>query len=237
MEPKDLKNSEVELSGAQVEPETVNDQNIAEESVDQTEVIEVEVENAVEEVAEEIVAKPVEPTVQEEVVPEITETEAEPVVEEVVAETAVEAVEEVVAPEVAKVETEEPVAEPVAEVIPSIEELIDVSEDDLLIDDEEHLEENPEKAKLADYANLSEVELINALRTLLENEDFESVRSDIDAIKIYFFRLYRANIEAQKAAFAEAGGNMEEEFKAETRSIRIRSSEPVKTISGQKKRT
>ena len=217
MEPKDLKNSEVELSGAQVEPETVNDQNIAEESVEQVEVIEVEVENAVEEVAEEIVAEPVEPTVQEAeevAVPEITETEAEPVVEEVVAETAVEAVEEVVAPEVAKVETEEPVAEPVDEVIPTIEELIDVSEDDLLIDEEEHEEESSKKAKLADYANLSEVELINALRTLLANEDFESVREDIDAIKIYFFRLYRANIEAQKAAFAEAGGNMEE-FKAE----------------------
>ena len=217
MEPKDLKNSEVELSGALVEPETVNDQNIAEESVEQVEVIEVEVENAVEEVAEEIVAEPVEPTVQEAeevAVPEITETEAEPVVEEVVAETAVEAVEEVVAPEVAKVETEEPVAEPVAEVVPSIEELIDVSEDDLLIDEEEHEEDSSKKAKLADYANLSEVELINALRTLLANEDFESVREDIDAIKIYFFRLYRANIEAQKAAFAEAGGNMEE-FKAE----------------------
>ena len=211
MEPKDLKNSEVELSGAQVEPETVNDQNIAEESVEQVEVIEVEVENAVEEVAEEIVAEPVEPTVQEAeevAVPEITETDA--VVEEVVAETAVEAVEEVVAPEVAKVET----TEPVAEVIPTIEELIDVSEDDLLIDEEEHEEESSKKAKLADYANLSEVELINALRTLLANEDFESVREDIDAIKIYFFRLYRANIEAQKAAFAEAGGNMEE-FKAE----------------------
>ena len=211
MEPKDLKNSEVELSGAQVEPETVNDQNIAEESVEQVEVIEVEVENAVEEVAEEIVAEPVEPTVQEAeevAVPEITETDA--VVEEVVAETAVEVVEEVVAPEVAKVET----TEPVAEVIPTIEELIDVSEDDLLIDEEEHEEESSKKAKLADYANLSEVELINALRTLLANEDFESVREDIDAIKIYFFRLYRANIEAQKAAFAEAGGNMEE-FKAE----------------------
>ncbi|BBE15944.1 hypothetical protein AQPE_0080 [Aquipluma nitroreducens] len=211
MEPKDLKNSEVELSGAQVEPETVNDQNIAEESVEQVEVIEVEVENAVEEVAEEIVAEPVEPTVQEAeevAVPEITETDA--VVEEVVAETAVETVEEEVAPEVAKVET----TEPVAEVIPTIEELIDVSEDDLLIDEEEHEEESSKKAKLADYANLSEVELINALRTLLANEDFESVREDIDAIKIYFFRLYRANIEAQKAAFAEAGGNMEE-FKAE----------------------
>ncbi len=234
MEPKDLKNSKVELSGAQVEPETVNDQNITEESAVQVEVIEVdEVENAVEEVAEEIVAKPVESAVQETeevAVPEVTETEAEPVVEEVAAETVVEAVEEVVAPEVAEVETEaaveavepevqevviaEAVAEPVADEIPSIEELIDVSEDDLLIDEEEHHEENPQKAKLADYANLSEVELINALRTLLASEDFESVREDIDAIKIYFFRLYRANIEAQKAAFAEAGGNLEE-FKAE----------------------
>ncbi len=255
MEPKDLKNSEVELSGAQVEPETVNDQNIAEESVGQVEVIEVdEVENAVDEVAEEIVAEPVEPTVQEteEVpVPEVTETEAEPVVEEVVAEPVVEEVEEVVAPEAAEVEPElvvaeaepevvteavepeiqevviaevvvepameevtEAIAEPVTEEIPSIEELIEVSEDDLLIDEEEHLEENPQKAKLADYANLSEVELINALRTLLASEDFESVREDIDAIKIYFFRLYRANIEAQKIAFAEAGGNLEE-FKAE----------------------
>ena len=230
MEPKDLKNSEVELSGAQVEPETVNDQNIAEESAGQVEVIEVdEVEPTVEEVAEEIVAEPVEPAVQETdevAVPEVTKTEAEPVVEEVAA-VVEEKVEEVVAPEVAEVETEEvlepetqeeviteTVAEPIAEEIPTIEELIDISEDDLLIDEEEHLEENPQKAKLADYANLSEVELINALRTLLASEDFESVREDIDAIKIYFFRLYRANIEAQKAAFAEAGGNLEE-FKAE----------------------
>jgi len=230
MEPKDLKNSEVELSGAQVEPETVNDQNIAEESVEQVEVIEVdEVEPTVEEVAEEIVTEPVEPAVQETdevAVPEVTKTEAEPVVEEVAA-VVEEKVEEVVAPEVAEVEPEEAiepeaqeeviaetVAEPIAEEIPTIEELIDVSEDDLLIDEEEHLEENPQKAKLADYANLSEVELINALRTLLASEDFESVREDIDAIKIYFFRLYRANIEAQKAAFAEAGGNLEE-FKAE----------------------
>jgi hypothetical protein len=244
MEPKDLKNSEVELTGAQVEPETVNDQNIAEESVEQVEQVEAievnEVEPTVEEVAEEIVTKPVEPTVQETdevAVPGVTETEAEPVVEDVAA-IVEEKVEEVVAPEVAEVETEEAVAEAepedqevviaetvaepavgvvaelISEEIPTIEELIDVSEDDLFIDEEEHLEENPQKAKLADYANFSELELINALRTLLASEDFESVREDIDAIKIYFFRLYRANIEVQKTAFAEAGGNMEE-FKAE----------------------
>ena len=245
MEPKDLKNSEVELSGAQVEPETVNDQEVAEASTEKAEVIEVvEVENAVAEVAPEVVVE----SVVEVTEPVVTEPEAESIIEEVepevIAESVESAVQEVVIEEAAEpagepvVEAAESVApevvaeqaeavvesvagvvdsaetKPVEEEIPSIEELIEVTEDDLLIDEDEQLEENSRKAKLANYANLSEVELIGALRTLLENEDFESVRDDIDAIKIYFFRLYRASIEAQKAAFAEAGGNLEE-FKAE----------------------
>jgi hypothetical protein len=245
MEPKDLKNSEVELSGAQVEPETVNDQEVAEASTEKAEVIEVvEVENAVAEVAPEVVVE----SVVEVTEPVVTEPEAESIIEEVepevIAESVESAVQEVVIEEAAEpagepvVEAAESVApevvaeqaeavvesvagvvdsaetKPVEEEIPSIEELIEVTEDDLLIDEDEQLEENSRKAKLANYANLSEVELIGALRTLLENEDFESVRDDIDAIKIYFFRLYRASIEVQKAAFAEAGGNLEE-FKAE----------------------
>src|SRR5690606_20466343 len=48
----------------------------------------------------------------------------------------------------------------------------------------------------------------------LETDDVEAIKDDVDAIKIYFFRIYRANIEAQKAAFAEAGGDLAE-FKAE----------------------
>ncbi len=236
MEPKDLKNSEIELSGAHVEPETVNDQNVAEAAVESAEVIEVvEVDNAVAEVAPEVVVESIEPVV-EVTEPVVTEPEAESVIEEVKPEIIAESIEPAIQ-EVVIAEAEEPVVEPVAEAaasvapevepvvesaeakpveeeIPSIEELIEVTEDDLLIDEDELPEENSKKAKLANYANLSEVELIGALRTLLENEDFESVRDDIDAIKIYFFRLYRANIEAQKAAFAEAGGNLEE-FKAE----------------------
>jgi hypothetical protein len=223
MEPKDLKNSKEELSGAPVEPETINDQIVAEETVEQSEVIEVaEVENAVEEVAEESAPETVESAVQEvveEVIPEVIEEAAEPVAEEieaVVEETApeVEAVvdvtEELSTPEVVR----ESVAEPVVDEIPSIEELIDISEEDLELHEDHILDESSPIIKAADYANLSEVDLINELRNLLQNDDFESIKDDVDAIKINFFRRYRANIEAQKAAFAEAGGNLEE-FKAE----------------------
>ncbi|HNX54631.1 MAG TPA: DUF349 domain-containing protein [Prolixibacteraceae bacterium] len=193
MEPKDLKNSEVELSGAQAEPETVNDQVVAEEPVAETEAAVVE---EVESPVAEVVTEPV-----ESVVPEVAEPEA--VAEEVKPE---------VAEEPAVQEVEKPV---VAEEVPSIEELIDVTEEDLLAEAEETEDETSRKAKLADYASLSEVELINVLRTLVENDDLDSVKDDIDAIKINFFRLYRINIEAQKTSFLEAGGKLEE-FKAES---------------------
>ena len=234
MEPKDLKNSEVELSGAQVEPETVNDQEVAEAVVETSEVAEVaEVENAVAEVAPEVVAETVEPEAEA----VVTEPEAEPIIEEVEPEV----IAEPAAQEVVIAETAETVAEsvtessPVEEVIPSIEELIEVTEEDLLTEEDEVEVDNSRAAKLASYANLSEVELINALHTLLENDDFESVKDDIDAIKIYFFRLYRANIEAQKAAFAEAGGNMDE-FKAEPDPYELDLRNLLKTISGQEER-
>jgi len=223
MEPKDLKNSKEELSGAPVEPETINDQIVAEETVEQSEVIEVaEVENAVEEVAEESAPETVESAVQEvvEVVaPEVIEAAEEPVAEEIEAvveetapevESVVEVTEELSTPEV----LEESVAEPVLEEIPSIEELIEITEEDLELHEDQVLDESSPIIKAADYANLSEVDLINELRNLLQNEDFDSIKDDVDAIKINFFRRYRANIEAQKATFAEAGGNLEE-FKAE----------------------
>lgn len=208
MEPKDLKNSKVELSGAPVEPETINDQIVAEETVEQSEVIEVaEVENAVEEVVEESAPETVESAVQEVVeivAPEVIEAAEKPVAEEN------EAVVEETAPEVEEAKTT-PVVD---DEIPSIEELIEITEEDLELHEDQVLDESSPIIKAADYANLSEVELINELRSLLQNEDFESIKDDVDAIKINFFRRYRANIEAQKAAFAEAGGNLEE-FKAE----------------------
>ncbi len=225
MEPKDLKNSNVELSDTNVVSEIVDDQNIAEETVEQTEVIKVaKVEDAVEEV-EESAPVTVESAIQEAeeaITPEINETAAEPAEEEVevlaeaetseVDETAPEEVIEV--PAVTELISEEVKIELSSEEIPTIEELIDVSDEDLEIHEDDLLDENSPKLKMADYADLDEAGLINELRTLMQNDDFEKIRDDVDAIKINFFRLYRANIETQKAAFTEAGGDVAE-FKAE----------------------
>lgn len=202
MEPKDLKNSDVELTGASNEPEAVVDQNVAEVTEDKAEVAEVvETEEVVAPVAE-----TTEPVVQEEVDAETPEN-VEPV-----AEVAQEEVADPVAEE--KAEEVAEVVEPIVAKEPTIEELIEVSEDEL--EEEADSEtEGSKKAKVADYASYSEVELINAFKALLDVEDFDSIKDDVDAIKIHFFRRYRANIETQKSAFVEAGGNPEE-FKAES---------------------
>ncbi|HZL10547.1 MAG TPA: DUF349 domain-containing protein [Prolixibacteraceae bacterium] len=266
MEPKDLKNSDVELSGALVEPETVNDQDVTEESVEQTEVTEVaEVENTIEDVAGNSVNEVVESTSQEAEkaeIPEINEIAAETVIEEdavaevVVSETqeseetvipevdqpVAESVEEKVevtsvadivesvvhqAEKVVVAEVSEAVAETAEEVVAEedqlkaseaevlpVEKVTEVSADKPELKDEKLLKESRPVVQQVDYASLNEVELINSLRTLLESEKFENIRDDVDAIKINFFRRYRTNIEAQKAAFVEAGGNLDE-FKAE----------------------
>jgi hypothetical protein len=230
MEPKDLKNSVEELSGALVEPVTVNDQDVAEESDVQSEVIEVvEDVQIIEEVIEDSLSEPVESSVQEvveDVIPEVIIATEEPVAEEivdVVEEPEVLITEEVVAEVAVIAEESEVAAEPAIELvkteiaaddIPTIEELIDISEEDLDLHDEEIMDETSPIIRAADYASLSEIELINELRTLLQNDDFESIKDNVDAIKISFFRRYRANIETQKTAFVEAGGNLED-FKAE----------------------
>ena len=219
MEPKDLKNSDVELTGAQAEPETTNDQTVANLAEEQNEVTEPQ------EAVAETASEPVETAVVEPV-SGVDDSDAMETVEEKAsepeAEQAVETPEPVTAE--AQVESETPVAEEVVnketmssqiEDIPSNEELIGLTDD---IDPDLHEEDGEEenkKVKLADYANLNEPELLNSLRELLTNDDIEAIKEDIDAIKIYFFRIYRAKIEAQKAAFAEAGGDMAE-FKAES---------------------
>lgn len=219
MEPKDLKNSEVELTGAQAEPETTNEQivaNLAEERNGVTEPQEAVVETA---------SEPVETAFEEEV-SGLDDSDAKETVEEKAAEPEAEQAPETPEPVTAEAqgESEAPVAEEVVnkettglanEDIPSIEELIGLTDDmDADLHEEDEEEEN-KKVKLVDYANLNETELLNSLREVLKNEDIEAIKEDVDAIKIYFFRIYRAKIEAQKAAFAEAGGDMAE-FNAES---------------------
>ena len=235
MEPKDLKNSNVELSGTHFEPETINDQNVTEvaeaqdevtepqETVEKTviEPVETITQEAIHEVEKPEVAE-VEETVEEQVT-EPADKNVEPVVEEPVVEeqtevadaneSVVNEAEEVAEPAVNQVEAEASAESEKVE-ISAIEEMPESSEVIDELKEEDLLDEDSPKVKMGDYASLNEVELLNSLRQLLESEDFEGIKDDVDAIKIYFFRIYRANIEAQKAAFAEAGSDLAE-FKAE----------------------
>lgn len=65
-----------------------------------------------------------------------------------------------------------------------------------------------------DYTLLNQVELVNALRNLLESTDDVDIKADVDAIKSVFYKHRNDNIEKARIAFIEAGG-LEEEFNAE----------------------
>ncbi len=77
-------------------------------------------------------------------------------------------------------------------------------------DEEEELDEETANAVIAqgkiDYSTYTEVELINALRDLVESTTDEDLKDEIDRIKINFYKKHRANIEVEKAAFLADGG-------------------------------
>ncbi|WP_339734447.1 DUF349 domain-containing protein [uncultured Sunxiuqinia sp.] len=75
---------------------------------------------------------------------------------------------------------------------------------------EDKAPEEPERQSV-DYTALNEVELINALRELLEKHADDDIKADIDSIKINFYKKHRAVAEAEKKQFLEDGGN-EDDF-------------------------
>jgi hypothetical protein len=263
MEPKDLKNSKDELSGAQVEPETVIDQvveEVAESTSDLSEEQEVvekvadelsEIENTADaevpncpleheeeplseeltevDVPEELPVIVPETEIPEELIEEIPEPEVETLVEvdpeQVIEEsTLLEPIEDVEV-EMESVEEEielpsdestdhvdldTPIEPVVAEQEPTVEDFsVEVQlegqkeeEADLV-----ELEEVISKPTVNDYSALTEIELVSELRNLLQGDDFEQIKYEVEAIKLNFFRRYRAKLDAQKAAFVEAGGD------------------------------
>lgn len=75
-------------------------------------------------------------------------------------------------------------------------------------------ESKPKKEEEVDYSKFSEIELINELHSMLEQEDFMTIHQKVDLVKSNFYKKHKANIQAQKKAFIDAGG-FEEEFKPE----------------------
>lgn len=64
---------------------------------------------------------------------------------------------------------------------------------------------------VTDYSNYTQIELVNAMRDLLETQDEYDIKDDIDAIKAVFYKNLNENLEEQKKQFLADGG-IEEEF-------------------------
>ena len=78
----------------------------------------------------------------------------------------------------------------------------------------EEEESMPEMQMATDEQSLvgkSKSELVELFAQLLETKPVQSLRGDAEAIKIAFYKLHRAEVEAQRKEFIDAGGN-EEEF-------------------------
>jgi hypothetical protein len=79
--------------------------------------------------------------------------------------------------------------------------------------DEDFFHSDHKKEK-PDYSKYSQVELINALRDLLDETEETDIKADVEAIKSVFYKQRNEIIEQARIAFIEAGG-IEEEFVTE----------------------
>ncbi len=122
-------------------------------------------------------------------------------------------------------EQEEPAVENVEEtdteekVEETAEKMETVSEEKDSGNEEEVVKPKPEakekKKESPDYTKFSQVELVNAMRGMLEKDDDDiDIKEEIDVIKSVFYKNLNENIEEQKKQFIEDGG-AEEEFEPE----------------------
>lgn len=78
-------------------------------------------------------------------------------------------------------------------------------------DESSAIDEAPkENASTTDYNGKSKAELLAILADILANKPVQTIRRDVEAIKIAFYKTYRAEVERARRAFVEAGGKLEE---------------------------
>lgn len=86
----------------------------------------------------------------------------------------------------------------------------DEENDEEEFDSSEHDHSGPE----IDYSKLTELELINELRNLLDTRPFMEIYKNVDLIKVNFYKKNKIKIGEQKKVFIAEGG-IEEEFNPE----------------------
>lgn len=76
-------------------------------------------------------------------------------------------------------------------------------------------------SSLADVAEMSKGEIVAHFEKLLEEKPVQTLRYDVEAVKVAFYKKHRAEVEAAKAKFIEEGG-AEENFQVAADSDEIR---------------
>ncbi|HEC41845.1 MAG TPA: DUF349 domain-containing protein [Bacteroides sp.] len=61
-----------------------------------------------------------------------------------------------------------------------------------------------------DYSDLTREDLVNRLEVLLENQNVQEIRSDIDHIKVNFYKKNKAELELKRKKFIEEGGSIDD---------------------------
>ncbi len=113
-----------------------------------------------------------------------------------------------------------PAAETAAPTPQAAAESVDFSDEDAALAAEapefdlgdEHEQEEVQEGS-EDLLGKTKQELVDLMSSLLESKPVQTLRRDVEAIKIAFYKLHRAEVEALRKAFVEAGG-VEEEFAA-----------------------
>lgn len=70
--------------------------------------------------------------------------------------------------------------------------------------------QKPKQVEKPDYNKLNQVELVNALREVLDSNGEHDIKDDVEAIKAAFYRQVKEDVEIQKNEFIASGGNVED---------------------------
>ncbi|HSA04984.1 MAG TPA: DUF349 domain-containing protein, partial [Tenuifilaceae bacterium] len=85
----------------------------------------------------------------------------------------------------------------------------DEDDDDSTLDEEER-----EKLNI-DFSNLSKEELVQTLKQLINDKTIYKIKAEVESIKSIFYRKHKADVERQRKAFVEAGGDVAQFVPAE----------------------
>ena len=82
-----------------------------------------------------------------------------------------------------------------------------------VVDKEDDGNENVDKEgtfEPVDYAVLSREELADRLKLLIDSKSVQHIRADVESIKLNFYKKHKADLEAKRKKWLEAGGSIEE---------------------------